>query len=172
MVVKSIFKTTKNFIRLIIELGIFEKTVGRFRVHFFGIREKKKRKDTKQAKKNPIRVNVAGSTVKTWDYDTELKIQTLAAMDSVDCISLSVACLRGIPSCGVITDSREKKKKAFGIKSCQYRLEKICNWDLINIWGVVKGHETADRLEDQQNSNIKTEVRVEILINFPRWVRV
>lgn len=62
--------------------------------NFWEFREKKERKEKKQAKKSD-RVNVAGSTVNTWNFETELKIQTLTAMD---CISFSVACLRGIRS--------------------------------------------------------------------------
>lgn len=56
--------------------------------------KKKERQEKQQAKKSD-RVNVAGSTVNTWNFETELKTQTLTAMD---CISLSVACVRGIRS--------------------------------------------------------------------------
>ena len=41
--------------------------------------EKKERQEKQQAKKSD-QVNVAGSTVNTWNFETELKIQTLTAI--------------------------------------------------------------------------------------------
>lgn len=46
---------------------------------FWNSGKKKERQEKQQAKKSD-QVNVAGSTVNTWNFETELKTQTLTAI--------------------------------------------------------------------------------------------
>ena len=50
--------------------------------------KKKERQEKQQAKKSD-RVNVAGSTVNSWNFETELKIETLTAI-----LNFFIGCLR------------------------------------------------------------------------------
>ena len=47
---------------------------------FWNSGKKKKERQEKQQAKKSDRVNVAGSTVNTWNFETELKIQTLTVI--------------------------------------------------------------------------------------------